>query len=258
MQRIFHQRAGRTEFNDLTEIHHGDAVADMRHHAQVVADENIGQVEITLQVGEQIEHVGLDRHIERGHDLVANNQRRLQHQRTGNIGTLLLPAGNFMRIAVGEFRRQRNPVNHGQCLERALVAFANARNIKRLTDAFKDRHARIERRIRVLKDDLERAAMLAQFGLGQRERVLAEMRDAAARRRQQTHNATAKRRFARAGFSDHTKSLALLDLEADIIDGTDDLTTAAAGETDFQIFDGENFFWSGRHQPLAPNSVSSF
>ena len=67
-------RVGGAEFDEAAEIHDRDAVADMRDHGEVVADEDIGQPEVALQIGEQVEHVGLDRDIERGDDLVADDQ----------------------------------------------------------------------------------------------------------------------------------------------------------------------------------------
>ena len=36
-------------FDDLAEIHHGDAVADMLDHRQVVGDEQVGELELLLQ-----------------------------------------------------------------------------------------------------------------------------------------------------------------------------------------------------------------
>ncbi len=47
-------------FHDPSEIHHGDPVADMLHHAQVMGDEKVGQAELIPQVHEKIENLGLD------------------------------------------------------------------------------------------------------------------------------------------------------------------------------------------------------
>src|ERR1044072_5566634 len=96
----------RAKFDEATEIHHRDALADMRHHGEVMGDEDISEPEIALQLGEQIEHVAADRHVKRGHHLVAYDQFWAQRQRARNHYALLLAAGKLVRIARAEILRQ--------------------------------------------------------------------------------------------------------------------------------------------------------
>src|SRR5262245_58508246 len=110
MQRLIHQRTGRPEFDNLAEIHHGDAVADMCDDPQIVTDENVSQMEFALEVGEQVEHVSLDRYVERRHHFVAYDQRWLENERTRNIGALFLATGDFVRISMSEIWRERDAV----------------------------------------------------------------------------------------------------------------------------------------------------
>jgi hypothetical protein len=35
------------------------------HHAQIVRDEHVGQVALALQLAQQIDHLGLEQHVER-------------------------------------------------------------------------------------------------------------------------------------------------------------------------------------------------
>jgi len=42
-----------TDFNDLAEIHHGDAVAQVMNHRKIMRDEEVGQLELVLQVFQQ-------------------------------------------------------------------------------------------------------------------------------------------------------------------------------------------------------------
>ena len=63
MQRPLGDLPGRAELDELAEIHHRDALADMRHHREIMGDEDVGQPEIALQISEQIEHVAADRHV---------------------------------------------------------------------------------------------------------------------------------------------------------------------------------------------------
>ena len=56
---------GRTQFHDPTEVEHGDAVGQIPNDAQVVGDEQVGDVLRALQIDEQIEDRRLHRHVER-------------------------------------------------------------------------------------------------------------------------------------------------------------------------------------------------
>ena len=67
-----------------------------------MADEEIGQAEFALQVDQQIEHLRLDRLVERGDGLVEDDKPRRQRQRPRDVDALALAAGNLVRIAVGE------------------------------------------------------------------------------------------------------------------------------------------------------------
>ena len=93
----------------------------------------------------------------------------LQDQRAGEADTLLLPAGELMRIAVRLMRPKPDAPHHG------VDAFAGtciplARDDQRLGDDRLHRHARIERRAGILEHHLHAAAGPAQL-------IMAEMRD---------------------------------------------------------------------------------
>ena len=57
--------ACRSNFDNATQVHHSDAVADVFHHRQIMGNEQIGEVELVLQVFEQVNDLRLDRHIQR-------------------------------------------------------------------------------------------------------------------------------------------------------------------------------------------------
>ena len=84
----------------------------MRYDSKIVGDEHVDQPEIALQLGEQIQHVAADRHVQRGHHLVAHDQLGTQRQRARNHHALLLAAGKLMRIARADILRQADAV-HG-------------------------------------------------------------------------------------------------------------------------------------------------
>jgi hypothetical protein len=88
------------DFDDLAQVHDCDPVADVPDHGQVVRDHHVGQAQLVLQVLEQVDDLGLDRHVERGHRLVGDDQLGPQRQRAGDPDALPLAAGEFVRVAV--------------------------------------------------------------------------------------------------------------------------------------------------------------
>src|SRR6478736_1662887 len=81
MQRTLRDFLRGAKLDEPSEIHHRDALADVRNHREIVGDEHVGEPEIALQLGEQIQYVAADRHIQRRHYLVAHDQFRAQRQR---------------------------------------------------------------------------------------------------------------------------------------------------------------------------------
>src|SRR5258706_9326430 len=84
-------------FDNAAEIHYRDAVTDMGHHSEIMCDEQIGKIMLALQVDQQIDHLGLDRHIERRYRLVADDQSWPQRQSARDADALALAAGELVR-----------------------------------------------------------------------------------------------------------------------------------------------------------------
>src|SRR5882757_3404293 len=75
-------------------------MADMGDHGEVMRDEQIGEAVLALQVDQQVDHLRLDRDIERRYRLITYNQARRERQRAGDADALPLPAGELMRIVL--------------------------------------------------------------------------------------------------------------------------------------------------------------
>ena len=73
--------------------------ADVLDDRQIVGDEEIGEAELLLQVLQQIDDLGLDRHVERRDRLVADDQLGLDRERARDADALALAAGELVRIA---------------------------------------------------------------------------------------------------------------------------------------------------------------
>ena len=94
------QRVARADLDDLAEVHDGHAVAHVAHDRQVVGDEHDRQPELALHVAQQVQHLRLDRHVERRDGLVGDQQLRLQRERARHADALALAAGELVRVAV--------------------------------------------------------------------------------------------------------------------------------------------------------------
>ena len=106
MQRALEQGARGGELDDLTGIHHGHAVGDVAHDAEVVRDEQDAHAQAGLEVAEQFEDLRLNGHVQRGGRLVGHEELRLAGQSHRDHDALLHAAGHLVRVvAQARFRR---------------------------------------------------------------------------------------------------------------------------------------------------------
>ena len=82
----------RADLHDPAEVEHHDAIGHDLHDGKIMADEHHRQAETVLELGEEVQHLGLDRHIERGHRFVRHDEPRIGRERAGNRNTLALTA----------------------------------------------------------------------------------------------------------------------------------------------------------------------
>src|SRR5580704_3587849 len=101
MLRIAVDRLDRPQLDDLAEIHHQHAVAEILHDVEVVADEEVGQAELGLEIDQHVQHLRLDRLVERRHRLVEDDQTWPQRQSARDVDPLALAARQLVRIALG-------------------------------------------------------------------------------------------------------------------------------------------------------------
>jgi hypothetical protein len=60
VQRFVEEVVGLALFDNVSQVHHGHPVADVVDDAQVVGDEEVGQVELLLQLFHQVNDLGLN------------------------------------------------------------------------------------------------------------------------------------------------------------------------------------------------------
>jgi hypothetical protein len=64
VQRRLVHRLARADLAEPAQVHDRDPVADLLDQRQVVGDEQVGQAELAAQLLEQVEHLGLDQHVQ--------------------------------------------------------------------------------------------------------------------------------------------------------------------------------------------------
>ena len=145
----------RRQLDDLAEVHHGDAVAEELDRGEVVGDEQAREAELLLQVAQQVEDGRLHGDVERRHRLVGDQQARRDAERPREADALALPARELVRVAVAQLGAQPDRVEE---LDHAPVergAAGEPVQPQRLADDLAAGHPRVERRVRVLEDDVD-------------------------------------------------------------------------------------------------------
>ena len=124
--RIVQHLLGSALLDHLAGVQHADARAHLADHAEVVADEQHGRVELGLQLRDEVEHLGLDRRVEARRRLVEDQQRRIDAERHRDHDALLHAARELVRIALHD-RGRVGDLHLAQHRQRALARLGLAR-----------------------------------------------------------------------------------------------------------------------------------
>jgi hypothetical protein len=194
-------------FHDPAEVHDGDPVADMADDRQVVGDEQVGQLELVLEALQEVDDLGLDRHVQGADRLVGHDQLGVDRDGPGDPDPLALAAAELVRVAVQEVRVQADDVEQLGDPLAALGRRADLVDGQRLADDPAHGHPRIQAGIRVLEDHLHPPAGLAQRLATQPGDVDAVEHDLAGRRLVQPQDRPAGGRLAAARFAHQAQGL---------------------------------------------------
>ena len=100
----FEERFRGAFFNNLAVAHDKNVIGECADDAEIVADEEIGDLALPLQFAQEIDNLRLYRHVERGGRLVEHDKFRLERHGPGNRDPLALTAREFVRITVHRCR----------------------------------------------------------------------------------------------------------------------------------------------------------
>ena len=193
-----------------------------------MGDEEKRQLELRLEVLHQVDDLRLDRHVERRHRFVGDDERRLEDERARDADALALTAGKLVRVAIDEVRVEADDAHD---LLDALVGFPTAREAKVpqwFAHDVADGHAWVERRVRILKDHLHVLPQPAELLASQVREVGAFEVNVAGGGRQEANDDAPERRLAAPRLADQAERLPGRDGEIDAIDGVDDAASEQA------------------------------
>src|SRR5215470_10433832 len=143
-------------------------------------DEDVGESEPELQVAQQIEDLRADGNVESGNRFVTDDQPWLDRQRARNGDALTLATGEFVGIAAGKARFESNQIQQFLDSRPAARGWNKIVQHQRLGQDLADSHARVERGVGILEDDLSLAPERAQLVGTEGSKITALEADAAA------------------------------------------------------------------------------
>ena len=148
----------------LSQIHYGNLITDVFYYAQVMRNEQIGQLHLVLQVHHQVQDLRLDGNVQCGYRLITDNELGIQRQGSRNADTLTAPAVQLMRIGINKTLCQSYRFHQ---LENSLINVIligkNLTDLDGLSDNLTDGQTGIQRCIRILENDLQILAQGLHF-----------------------------------------------------------------------------------------------
>ena len=207
------------QLHDLALVNDGDPVADEADHRKVVGDEQVGQIPLLLQLGQQVQHLGADGNVQRGDRLVCDDEVRFHDQRPGNADALTLTAGELVGEAAGKFRKQTH-VGQGACHFGLTFAFGQVMpaRVKAFADNIIHLRPFIQGGHGILEDHLDTPGDLSVKRLGDAPvDLLAVEEDFAPGSGVNADDGAADGGLSGAGFAHQTEGLTLINMEGYVI-----------------------------------------
>ena len=166
---------------------------------------------------EQVQHLRLHRLVERGHRLVQHEELRVEHQRPRDVHPLALAARQLVGIAATiQTGIQAYPAEQGA---RLLAGLDPAGAVREQAErhGVLDGEARVQRRVRILEDQLHVAAQALHPARQDAEHILAVEPHAAGVRLHQAEDQARQRRLAASRLAHDAQGLAPLHLERHVV-----------------------------------------
>ena len=208
--RVIEHIHGGANFGNFAMVDNGNAVAGTLRHVQRVRDHDHGHAQLAIDVAQQIQNLDGRAAVKGAGSLVAKHDFRLIHQGARNGHALLLATGKFTGIAL----RFVGNAHAFQQLKRTFLVLL-ATNLQGEHDVFQ--HGALLEQAEMLEDHAHAAAELAQRLAGIFGHIFSIDDNIARAGLFQHVDAAHQRGFARAGFTDDAKDVAVLNSEAHVV-----------------------------------------
>src|SRR5439155_964927 len=205
--------------DDLPQVHDRHPVAQVLDDAEVVRDEEHGEAEAPAQILQQVQDLRLDRDVEGRDGLVGHHEAGADGEGPRDADALALAAAELVRIAARGLGRQAHQLEQLSHPLPALRACTEAMDREPFADDALDAHARIERAVGVLEDDLHLAAERAQLARPECQERAPVERHLPRGGLDEAQHETPERRLPRARLADQAEGLARLDGERHAVHG---------------------------------------
>src|ERR687895_1913497 len=190
----------------------------MPYHRKVVRHKQIGELEVVLEVVEQVDDLGLNRHVERRNRLVEHDQPRLQREGPRHPDPLPLAARELVREPVHVLLLEPDLAEQLPNLRLHVLAVRTV-EAQRHPDYLPHPLAGIERRERVLEHHLHLAPQGLHLPAARLRDVLAAEAQRAVRGVDEAHDRPRHRRLPAARLADQPDGLPFCDGEGHVVDG---------------------------------------
>ena len=217
MQGLFKQALRRAGLHQLPQIHDTDIVGDMLHHAQIVGDEEIGQLLFLLKIHQQIQNLGLNGYVQSGNRFVTEDEIRVQGDGPGDADALSSATVELVGIGVAQPILDAHPVHKLLDPVVDLLPGEAFRLLQGLPDHLIHGVAGIQGGIGILENDLHPFPNLPKLPSLQIGDILPVQQDLSVGGVVEPDHGSAQGGLAAAGFAHHAHGLALLDPHGDIV-----------------------------------------
>lgn len=144
-----------TGLTQFPEVHYPYFMRNVLHNGEIVTDKQQGDLEVSLQIEEEIEDGGLHTHIEGADRFIADDKLRIRCKCPGDADPLFFTAGQLIwkaRTIVFPESDHFQKLGDAVLQLRFLSIFVKS---ERASQNFAYGFFGIQRRVRVLKDDLD-------------------------------------------------------------------------------------------------------
>ena len=202
----------------------------MADDGKVVRDEEVGELELLLELLEQVDHLRLDRDVERRDRLVGDDEVWVDRERARQTDPLALTPGKLVWVAICRVGGQADRLQEIAHAGRGLAPSRQPVRPQRLANDPADTVAGVERGEGVLEDHLHPPAQRPQLPLAKVGDVAAVEDNPPSRRLVEADDRPADGGLAAAGLADEAQSLAAADRHRDAVDRPDVADVAVEDE----------------------------